>query len=84
MNVILFQSFFHLFNHAYRYPYLNNYKIFNYKEKLSTFQSNLLLISSLRDTSFVDDADDKIIPPIVISERRSKQLVNDSNNIINN
>ena len=44
----------------------------------------MLLLSSLRDTSFVDDADDKIIPPIVINERRSKKLVNDSNNINNN
>ena len=89
MNIILLLSFFHRYNcNAYRYLYYNNYKSCNYEEKLSTFQTNKLLLSSLQDISFVDDndedADDDIISLIFNNERRTKQLVNNNNNNENN
>ena len=88
MNVILLQSFYHRYSHAHRYVYHNNYKSCNYQEKLTTFQTNSVLFSSLQDITMADSTDDvNIIPSIIINERTSikqRLYTTDNNNNNNN
>jgi len=88
MNVILLQSFYHRYSHAHRYVYHNNYKSCNYQEKLTTFQTNSVLFSSLQDIIMADSTDDvNIIPSIIINERTSikqRLYTTDNNNNNNN